>query len=80
MEKRQPPDRASHETAQSEAINVLRLMYEEAHVDFPFDLVEQCLRIEQEYQYADEREVPMERIRKLVSLFVDWELKTEENI
>ncbi len=60
----------------SRATEVLREVYDQEERSFPFSLVEKILEVETSFQFANEREVPLVRLRRIVENHVSS--KTEE--
>jgi hypothetical protein len=56
-----------------EALNVLRSTHERLKLSLPWQLVEQAYSIERELQFEHDRDVPIDRLRKLVSVYVELE-------
>lgn len=57
-----------------EALEVLRQVYNEIRPDLPWEIVEQCYRIERTYQFHEDRDVRLSNLQRLVTLAVDREM------
>ena len=57
-----------------EALEVLRQVYDEIRPDLPWDIVEQCYRIERNYQFHEDRDVRLSKLQRLVTLAVEREM------
>lgn len=58
---------------QFDPLNVLRDVYDRVSPNVPWSLVEQCYHIERELQYEHDRDVAVDRLRKVVSVHVELE-------
>ena len=63
--------------SQFDALRVLRDVYEKAKPNLPWHLVEQCYQIERELQYEHDRDVAVDRLRKVVSVHAELEFKKD---
>ena len=62
---------------QFDPLRVLKSVYEKIKPNIPWHLVEQCYLIERELQYEHDRDVAVDRLRKLVSVHAELEFKKE---
>jgi len=68
----------TNETApQFDPLRVLKGVYEKVRPNLSWHLVEQCYEIERGLQYEHDRDVAVDRLRKLVSVHAEIELKKE---
>lgn len=58
-------------------LDVLREVYAKRPAEVPFDLVENCFRIEAKNLYERNRDVPLSYLRSLVTVFVEKESESE---
>jgi hypothetical protein len=66
------------ETTQFDPLQVLKGVFEKVKPNLPWHLIEQCYSIERELQYEHDRDVAVDRLRKVVSVHTELEF-TKEN-
>jgi hypothetical protein len=60
-------------------IKVLKGVYEKVKPNLPWHLVEQCYHIERDLQYEHDRDVAVDRLRKVVSVHAELEFNKDLN-
>ena len=64
-------------TPQFDPLKVLKGVYDKVKPNLPWHLVEQCYQIERELQYEHDRDVAVDRIRKVVSVHAELEFNKD---
>lgn len=70
----------SNSSSFDHALEVLQQIYSKSDVELPFLLVKQAYEIEKNHQFDEEPEVAINKIRALVTEFVEKEMKEQEDL
>jgi len=63
--------------SQFDALQVLKGVYDKVKPNVPWHLVERCYEIERDLQYEHDRDVAVDRLRKVVSVHAELDFDKE---